>query len=65
MSFRVPFSFAALLAFGISPATAADAKSDAELVKTAQAVFKDLRTATLDNGLRVYLLPVKGRRRCR
>jgi zinc protease len=35
------------------------AQSDAELVKTAQSVFKDLRTTTLENGLRVYLLPMK------
>jgi len=41
---------------------AEDAKKDtnAELVKTSQAVFKDLKTVTLENGLRVYLLPVKG-----
>ena len=32
---------------------------DAALVKTAAAVFKDLRTVTLDNGLRIYLLPIK------
>lgn len=37
-----------------------DPKADAELVKTAQGLFKDLKTTTLDNGLRVYLLPVKG-----
>jgi zinc protease len=43
------------------PATApaADPKADAELVHTAQAMLKDLRTTTLPNGLRVYLLPVK------
>src|SRR5262245_30079510 len=54
--------FTILLALVLSPpaARAADPKSDAELVKTAQAVFNDLRTTTLDNGLRVYLLPVKG-----
>ncbi len=39
---------------------APDPKTDAELVKTAQAMFKDLKLVTLDNGLRVYLLPVKG-----
>lgn len=39
---------------------APDPKADAELVKTAQGMFKDLRSVTLDNGLRVYLLPVKG-----
>ena len=37
-----------------------DTKVDAELVKTAEGMFKDLKMATLDNGLRVYLLPVKG-----
>ena len=49
------------LALLLTPAAgrAADPKGDAELVKTAQSVFKDLRTHTLDNGLRVYLLPVK------
>ncbi len=39
---------------------APDPAADAELVKTSQGMFKDLRTVTLDNGLRVYLLPVKG-----
>lgn len=39
---------------------ASDHRGDAELVKTAQGMFRNLRTATLDNGLRVYLLPVKG-----
>lgn len=38
----------------------AGSDADAELVKTAQGMFKDLKTATLDNGLRVYLLPIKG-----
>ena len=54
--------FFAFIASLLSPslAHAADPKADAELVKTAQAVFKDLKTVTLDNGLRVYLLPVKG-----
>src|SRR5688500_20356040 len=36
-----------------------DPKADAELVKTAQGLFKDLSTVTLENGLRVYLLAVK------
>jgi zinc protease len=40
-------------------AAAPDPKVEADLVKTAQGMFKDLRTHTLDNGLRVYLLPVK------
>ena len=35
------------------------AQTDAELVKTADAVLKDLRKTTLENGLRVYLLPIK------
>ncbi len=39
---------------------APDPKADAELVKTAQGMFKDLKTVTLDNGLRVYLMPIKG-----
>jgi zinc protease len=33
---------------------------DADLVRTAQALYKDLRSETLPNGLRVFLLPVKG-----
>jgi zinc protease len=49
------------LALILAPAPAfADQKSDAELVKTAQGVFHNLRPVTLENGLRVYLLPVKG-----
>ena len=39
---------------------AGDRRGDAELVKTAEGMFRDLRAATLENGLRVYLLPVKG-----
>ena len=59
MSFRLNLALAALLA--ASPvALAADPKADAELARTAQNVFKSLRTETLPNGLRVYLLPVKG-----
>jgi zinc protease len=44
-----------------SSARAADTKTqtDAELVKTAQGILKDLRETTLENGLRVYLLPMK------
>jgi zinc protease len=38
---------------------APDPKVEADLVKTAQGMFNELRTHTLDNGLRVYLLPVK------
>src|SRR5439155_11154784 len=33
---------------------------DEGLVRTAQGLFKDLRRETLPNGLRVYLMPVKG-----
>ncbi|MCS6866709.1 MAG: pitrilysin family protein [Gemmataceae bacterium] len=33
--------------------------ADAELVKTAQGLFQNLRRFTLDNGLRVYLLPIQ------
>lgn len=36
-----------------------DSSADAELVKTAQAMFKELKPVTLENGLRVYLLPIK------
>ena len=52
----------ALFAPAVVPGSglAADDKSDAELVRTAQAVFKDLKTVTLENGLRVYLLPIPG-----
>ena len=59
MSFRLPFSAILLVAFAV-PTQAADPKADAELVKTAQGLLKELRVHTLDNGLRVYLLPVKG-----
>ena len=53
---------ALIVALLLSPTavSAAEPQSNAELVKTAQAVFKNLKTVTLDNGLRVYLLPVKG-----
>ena len=34
---------------------APDPKADAELVQTAQGMFKDLKTTTLDNGLRVMI----------
>lgn len=53
-------AIALCLALAPQVARAAEPAGSAELVKTAQAVFKDLKTATLDNGLRVYLLPVKG-----
>lgn len=48
------------LARPVAGAAAPDPVADAELVKTAQGLFKELRAHTLDNGLRVYLLPVKG-----
>ncbi len=38
----------------------ASANPDAELAATAQGLLKDLRSETLPNGLKVYLLPVKG-----
>ncbi|HEV3440487.1 MAG TPA: pitrilysin family protein [Gemmata sp.] len=52
----------ALMAFVLPPSVrAADpqTKTDAELVKTAQGILKDLQTTTLENGLRIYLLPIK------
>ena len=51
----------AVLAVFLAPtfASAADAKADAELAKVAQGMYRDLRAVTLENGLRVYLLPVK------
>jgi zinc protease len=51
---------AAALALLPTATRAAEPQADAELVKTAQSVFKELQTHTLDNGLRVYLAPVKG-----
>ncbi|MCE9562240.1 MAG: insulinase family protein [Planctomycetes bacterium] len=61
-SFMSRVAIALALLFSPTVVRADDAKKDtnAELVKTAQAVFKDLKTVTLENGLRVYLLPVKG-----
>ena len=50
--------FAAFLAAG--PAPAAEPDPDGALVKTARGLFAGLRTETLPNGLRVYLLPVPG-----
>lgn len=59
MQTRLALALASLVAI-ISPAPAADPKTtDRELINTAQAMLRDLRTHTLDNGLRVYLLPVK------
>ncbi|MFO0823425.1 MAG: pitrilysin family protein [Gemmataceae bacterium] len=55
---RVALAVALLLSPTL--AFAAEPQSNADLVKTAQAVFQNLKTVTLDNGLRVYLLPVKG-----
>lgn len=53
---------AALLAVAaaVAPAPAADPAADAKLAATAAAAFKAIRTETLPNGLRVYLLPVPG-----
>jgi zinc protease len=60
----LPALAAALIAAPAPNALAAppagDQRGNAELVRTAQGMFKELRAATLDNGLRVYLLPVKG-----
>ena len=55
---RLSVALALLLA--PAAARAADPAADAELARTAQAMLKDLRTTRLANGLRVYLLPVKG-----
>jgi zinc protease len=59
----VRFLAALLIAFSPTFASAADpaerAKADAELARTAQSMFADLKPVTLENGLRVYLLPVK------
>jgi len=58
---RPSLALALLIPLTAPPAArAADPKADAELVRTAQAMFTGLRTTTLPNGLRVYLLPVKG-----
>jgi len=64
MSLRVSLVLGLFAAFlDPSPAAAADpaakAKADAALVRTAGGMLKELRTETLPNGLRVYLLPVK------
>lgn len=61
---RLPLALGSLILLLAPAATrAADPKSqpaaDARLAVTAQAMFKNLRTETLPNGLRVYLLPVK------
>src|SRR5581483_5239893 len=57
---RLPLALALLTPLAAPAAAAEPANPDAALVRTAQAMFKDLRTTTLPNGLRVYLLPVKG-----
>jgi len=60
MFIRFALSLATLTAFFFpAPAPAADAKADTELVKTAQGMLKDLQSHVLENGLRVYLLPVQ------
>jgi zinc protease len=60
MSSRSAFALAAVVCFSW-PIGAAEPnpKADAELVATAKGMLKNLRRHTLDNGLRVYLLPVK------
>jgi zinc protease len=56
----MPFRLAAVLAaFALAGAARAD-DATAALVRTAKGMFKDVRTETLPNGLRVYLLPVPG-----
>ncbi len=62
MSSRLSLALAAALlipAFARSADPEARAKADADLARTAQGMFADLKTVTLENGLRVYLLPVK------
>ena len=54
LCFDVPAPLAA------QPKPAANPSADADLVKTAQGLYKDLRAETLSNGLKVFLLPVKG-----
>lgn len=51
--------FGPLPARGDEPKPAPGKAADADLARTAQGMFKNLRRVTLDNGLRVYLLPVK------
>jgi zinc protease len=60
LAISVPLAPAPVVAEQPVAARAPDAAADAELVETAQGMFADLKTVTLDNGLRVYLLPVKG-----
>jgi zinc protease len=43
-----------------SPAAEPTPNKDAALVQTAEGLLKNLHTATLENGLRIYLLPIKG-----
>lgn len=58
----VPRAWLIAAALGVAsavPAAADDKADSAALARTAQAMFRDIRTETLPNGLRVYLLPVK------
>jgi len=61
MSFRFSLTlFAATIpAFASAADPAARAKADADLARTAQNMFASLKPVTLENGLQVYLLPVK------
>src|SRR5687768_10502049 len=61
MSFRFAAALVAALvpAFATAADPAARAKADADLARTAQNMFASLKPITLENGLRVYLLPVK------
>ncbi|OWK36067.1 M16 family metallopeptidase [Fimbriiglobus ruber] len=55
-----PLAVAALLLAFAAPVTAADPAADAGVAKAAAALFDGLRVETLPNGLRVFLLPIKG-----
>ena len=62
MSSRLLFVLGILSLFSTpTPASAAEPgkNPDAELIKTTRGMFGDLRMVALDNGLRVYLLPIK------
>ncbi len=58
VSFAVVASALLCTRVGAAEATGR-APADADFARTAQGMFADLKTTTLDNGLRVYLLPVK------
>ena len=61
MSHCPRWAFAALALAVAAPAPASDPPAaDADLVRTARGLLAGLRTETLPNGLRVYLVPVPG-----